>query len=372
MALVQGTGGPSIAGFLRWWSGALAGCLPGALRRAAEGGARQRLVIEPGASTVRLFIAKGESLHPIGEVPVAPGDLQGQRNVDQAGAVGRILRDAGLNSGEVWLALPRDRVLRRTVELPAAAAENLREVLGFEMDRHTPLKADEVYFDYRVVEHNAAKKRLRVDLVVVPRALADEARSLAETWGVPPDRIAVAEEGRPPRGDMDLLPAAAAPSRGGLLRRVNLALAVLLVGLGAAALYLPYARSQARLAATEQALDAVRAAALEANALQERVSSALSRARLLTDRKAKQPSATAVLAEVTRLLPDNTWVLKFGLRDGRVTVAGYSAKPASLIAILEASPMFAEVRFSSPVTLDQRIGLERFNLSAVLAPGGGT
>jgi len=130
--------------------------------------------------------------------------------------------------------------------------------------------------------------------------------------------------------------------------------------------------SQARLAATEQALDEVRTAAQEANALQERVAALLGRTRLLTGRKIDRPSATAILAEVTRLLPDHTWVLKFALRENQVTVAGYSAQPASLIAILEASPMFAEVRFSSPVTLDQRVGLERFNLSAVLALGGGS
>jgi len=372
MALAQDWGGLKVSGFLRWWGGELSACLPGSLRRAAEGGVRQRLVVEPNGSTVHFFIAKGDSLQPIGEVPATPPDAQGQRNAGQAAAVGRILRDAGLNGGEVWLALPRDKVLRRTVELPAAAAENLREVLGFEMDRHTPFKAGEVYFDYRVVERDAAKKRLRVDLVVVPRALADEARRLSESWGVAPDRIGVAEAGHAPRGDVDLLPATAAPSRGGILWRVNLTLALLLVALGAAALYLPYRNSQARLAATELALDEVRAGALEANALQERVTAALARTRLLTDRKIKRASATAVLAEVTRLLPDHTWVLKFALRDDQVTVAGYSAKPASLIAILEASPMFAEVRFSSPVTLDQRVGLERFNLSAVLAPGGGS
>lgn len=370
MSLVQGTTGLNVSRFLRWWGGELAACLPRSLRRAAEAGVRQRLIVQPGDAAVRLYLAKGSSLQPIGEVPSAPRDAQGQRNAGQAAAVDRILRDAGLEGGEVWLVLPRDKVLRRTVELPAAAAENLREVLGFEMDRHTPFKANEVYFDYRVVDRDAAKKRLRVDLVVVPRALADEARQMLDGWGVAPDRIGVAEPGKAPRDDVDLLPAEAAPSRGGTLRRINLALAALLVALAVAALYIPYQRSQARLAATEQALDEVRAAALEASSLQERVTSTVARTRLLTDRKINRASATAILAEVTRLLPDHTWVLKFALRDGQVTVAGYSAQPASLIAILEASPLFTEVRFSSPVTLDQRVGLERFNLSAVLATGG--
>ena len=48
----------------------------------------------------------------------------------------------------------------------------------------------------------------------------------------------------------------------------------------------------------------------------------------------------------------------------RLTLAGFSQQPTTLIAILEASDMLSEVRFNSPVLLDQRIGMERFNLSA--------
>ena len=54
----------------------------------------------------------------------------------------------------------------RRVTMPAATEENLRQVLGFEMDRLTPLRADEVYFDYRVVSRDAAAGQIAVQLAV--------------------------------------------------------------------------------------------------------------------------------------------------------------------------------------------------------------
>ena len=45
-------------------------------------------------------------------------------------------------------------------------------------------------------------------------------------------------------------------------------------------------------------------------------------------------------------------------------VSGYSGKASALIGLLEESAFFDEVSFSSPVTLDPKVGLDRFNLSA--------
>ncbi|NIQ97756.1 MAG: PilN domain-containing protein, partial [Desulfuromonadales bacterium] len=52
--------------------------------------------------------------------------------------------------------------------------------------------------------------------------------------------------------------------------------------------------------------------------------------------------------------------------DDQVMLSGYSDSSSELIGLLEQSDLLEEVRFSSPLTVDQRIGLERFNLSAKL------
>jgi hypothetical protein len=52
------------------------------------------------------------------------------------------------------------------------------------------------------------------------------------------------------------------------------------------------------------------------------------------------------------------------LEDGTLTLSGFSLSAAPLIGRLEASPLLAQVRFSSPVTADPDGGGERFNIIA--------
>jgi len=358
-----------ISGFFRWWGGEIAAILPAALRaRLGRGG--QRLTVEISERRALFGLEKGREIRTLGEVAIAPSGLAGQRDAGQREAVARIIRGAGVRTAEVVLRLPRHKVLRRLVDLPAAASENLREVLGFEMDRHTPFKASEVYFDYRLEGSDPERKRIKVDLVVVPRTVADQAVQLATSWGLTPDRLAaggeVAEAARP----FNLLSASAARTRAGLGGRLALALLVVASLLSAAVLYLPLERARTLLAATEAEVDRVRGEALAADGLKTQIEEMLQRGSFVVERKRGEYGAIEVLDELTGLLPDHTWALKFGIRDGRLTLSGYSAKPSSLIGLLEQSELLAEVRFSSPVTMDQKIGLERFNLTATLVSGG--
>ncbi len=365
ISIVQG-----VSGFFRWWGGEVAACLPARLReRLARGG--QRLTIEVSETEVRFSIAKGQEQRSIGEISISAGGLSGQRDAGQRDAVARIVRQAGVRSAEVVLQLPRDKVLRRLVDLPAAAAENLREVLGFEMDRHTPFKAEEVYFDYRLEGGDAERKRIKVDLVVVPRAIADLAVRLTSSWGLDPDRLAAGEEAASGARPFNLLPPGVARSRGGFGQRLTWALFALACLLSATAIYLPLEHKREILAATEVELAWAKAEAVQVDELRDQVQEILERGSFVVQRKRSERGVTELLDELTRLLPDHTWVLKFGLRDGRLSLSGYSAKPSSLIGLLEQSEMLTEVRFSSPVTMDQKIGLERFNLTATMTGRGG-
>ncbi|MCH8809998.1 MAG: PilN domain-containing protein [Proteobacteria bacterium] len=347
----------------------MAACLPVRLRE-RFGRTRQRLVIEVSEAVAAFTYEKGRESQPLGEISISSADLAGQRDAGQRDAVARILREAGLGAVEVILRVPREKVLRRLVDLPSAAAENLREVLGFEMDRHTPFKAEEVYFDYRLEGSDPERKRIKVDLVVIPRTVADQAAQLATSWGIEPDQLAAGDEPDDGVRPFNLLPPGAARSRTGFGRRLAAKLAVLALVLLAAALYLPLKHDREVLAVLEARLAQVRAEAIQADGLKTQVEKILERGRFVVERKRNEHGITELLDEVTRVLPDHTWVLKFGLRDGRLTLSGYSAKPSSLIGLLERSEMLSEVRFSSPVTMDQKIGLERFNLTAVLSGRG--
>jgi general secretion pathway protein L len=252
------------------------------------------------------------------------------------------------------------------VDLPLAALENLREVLSFEMDRHTPFKAEEVAFDYRIIGSDAVAKRIAVTIAVVPRRVVERAYGLAESFGVKPRRIGIGDDDTDARRPMDLLPPAENSEHGTLSRRLSVALALSACVLGISAAYLPLHFKRQALAAYQARLEEIRTTVIEADAFKERVASALEHTQFLVDRRLSMPTAAALLNEVTERLPDDTWLIQWRLHGEQLALSGFSPKASSLIAELEDSELLSEVRFASPVTVDPRVERERFNLSAVV------
>src|SRR5207253_11523302 len=87
-------------------------------------------------------------------------------------------------------ALPISRqVLRKELTLPAAVEENLAQTLAYDLDRHTPFRPEQLYFDAVVVSRDAAKKTLRVDWAAALRSIVDDARKQVEAWGAVPRAV---------------------------------------------------------------------------------------------------------------------------------------------------------------------------------------
>ena len=63
--------------------------------------------------------------------------------------------------GSATLVAGESNGFRRIVELPMAVSGRLHQVLGFELDRLTPLRASDLYDDFRVLDRNAAAGNCR-------------------------------------------------------------------------------------------------------------------------------------------------------------------------------------------------------------------
>lgn len=59
-----------------------------------------------------------------------------------------------------------------------------------------------------------------------------------------------------------------------------------------------------------------------------------------------------VLEELTKLLPDGTWLQEMDVDKDSVAIFGYSDRAADLVRPLEDSPYFSQVEFTSPITRD--------------------
>lgn len=142
-----------------------------------------------------------------------------------------------LHEGEVLIfRLPAAQVLSKSIELPFAAEENLRQVLAFEMERHTPFTVNQVYYDFEVISRNATTRQITIRLVVAPQRILNEWLERLSDWGLQPAVVSVVglEKMR-----INLLPQESRPVKSSILPRINIGLGVLLLVLVATATLLP-------------------------------------------------------------------------------------------------------------------------------------
>jgi len=93
--------------------------------------------------------------------------LDGAEAPSNRGKLATMKRKTARWRAKVVLCLPSDSVLQCQVSLPLAVQENLREVVGFEMERFTAFRADEVYYSCRLMHVDRAEKRIAVRLIAV-------------------------------------------------------------------------------------------------------------------------------------------------------------------------------------------------------------
>lgn len=346
----------TVSRFFAWWLGELAACVPDRVRTLVK---RKPpvLVITPSEDMANVALYRRRQVRQLGRIPLAT------QNGSQR-ALSSLLDGVSSRQLDVVVNVPADNVLRRIVALPLEAAENLREVLAFEMDRHTPFKASDVAYDYRLMATDVATRKLTVDLAVMPRAMLEQAASTANSLGLVANRIGIAGEEPTSDGSFNFRPYEESNGRLAAPRSLMFALTATATVLAVMAWYLPLYFDHHLLSAYQSRLEQTRTTALQAEELKKRLSAAMNLNHFLVDRRAATPTVTSLLADVTHRLPDDTWLTQLQLRDGELTLKGISPSAAALIAPLEASPLLTDVRFGSPVRPDPSIGGESFDILA--------
>jgi Tfp pilus assembly protein PilN len=79
----------------------------------------------------------------------------------------------GLNKDSIILGIPRQDLVLRLLDLPVEVADNLKQVVQYQVQSFEPTEEDRFYYDYAPVGKNGAQKRLTVLLVMVKKALLD-------------------------------------------------------------------------------------------------------------------------------------------------------------------------------------------------------
>jgi len=346
--------GPGPKSFLAWWGQALASCLP-ARWRVLLGLTHERLFFQRDGDEIVLSWMDGTARRELARLPstVTPDEL------------GAVLGSRLAGLPRWWLA-PTGMVLRRRLPLPAAAADRLRDVVRFELDRQTPFTAQEACFDARVVGVRE-DGQLDVELAVVPKPAFDAAVSQLGALAPGLAGADVEDAAGLPAG-VNLLPDAAraasqAPHRG--LHLALAAVAVVALVLGAwLVLDNRRAAADAFAAQVDSRADEARRVAAGRQQLVDLVAGITT----LNNTSARRPTALEIMADVTQRLPNNTYLEKLAIEGDRLTLIGFSPEASGLVARLQGSKLWRNPALSGALQPDPRTRMDRFTLTAEL-PG---
>lgn len=341
--------------FLRWWGGELTAMLPARLRGWIRRGPDVLwLSVHDGVATVRRA-RTGTTLANI--APDLPEDVQRAQFAEAC-------RGIDPDDRRLLLVVPASQVLARRLVVPAAAGGDPRRVAGYEIDRQTPFKPEQVYFDVRVGRDPAPSGQMALDLVVAPKAGIDPVLERFTSLGAAPDAIDVADAGGSLAG-VDLLPPGRRPRRLDRRRRANWILAAACVLLAVLVLSQWLDNRRAALVAMQGEVDAMRTRATQSEQLRAQLTGAIAASKFLVKRKAENPSPLAVLDDLTRRLPDSAWLDMLTLDDsGGLDIKGEASKAAALVDTLGSSKLLQEPKLQGVIQPDPATGKERFELVA--------
>lgn len=359
-----------LAGFWAWWMRELDAQMPEQARTAlARRRMRPVLVFAGDHATLwrPAFEASGISMRNAATIALA-GDAAAEGRAALAAPGQRE------SAPRVVVSLAPQDVLRKKVVLPAAVEENLAQALAYDLDRHTPFKPDELYFDAVVADRDPARNTITVDLAAARRSAVAPALRHVAAWGgevvaVVPEPPATAALSR-----LNLLPPESRTTRA-LWRRWQFWVPViLLAALTVAAIAIPLWQKRQYAIELAQQADQARARAAVSETLRAELNARVADYNYALERKYAFPGAPAVVDTVSKVLPDDTWLTQLELKSmakgkevqRELLLRGEAANAGKLVQLFEESPMFAQAAQRGPTTKIQPGPGEIFDLGMQL------
>ncbi|HEY3637384.1 MAG TPA: type II secretion system protein GspL [Rhizomicrobium sp.] len=313
------------------------------------------VVLEVAPKDVRILLVSGARVQEIGR---AAGE-----SAIRAGEISSLLAASEIaprGTTDVAVEIPAGEVLRCRFELPAANRATLAKAVPFELERLSPIEADKLYYDFSILETNRAKKQTELELRIVKRSTVDSAIALAQAAGLRVGAIRFA--GDPREADWRSFPL----DRRGLLnlkwRQWNVvllaALALLLIVI---VVFATYWRGASAADELSSEVDSAASRAAVVHRLTHDISDVQAQIEFPLGQK-RAPFLLALLKEVTRVLPDGTWLTEFELDGGKLHIQGFAKSASDVVGQIDRSPLFANAQFMAPLQSAQN-GNERFDLS---------
>ena len=321
----------SFSHFLFWWRQQLKECVPAVLRNKLT---QSRRPVMWSPTDDRVWSA-------------AQALTQSQRFLDSA------LAQRG---GAVALVVGEMNGFRRELEMPLAVQDRLQQVLGYELDRLTPLKASELHYDFRVRQRNLSAGTCTVELAAAPRMRVDPMLEEAKRRNINVTRMLLAPS------DVDtqlnlLKPMRASDDESDNSRRwITPMLIGLCAVLAIALVALPLWQMREHVLALQPIEATARTDAEVASVVQRQLEKQISEYNLPLARKHSGPLVVQLLDDLSKRLPDDTWAQSIEIRTiatqkgKEVVVQGETGSGGKILQIVQDSPLIKDPAFKSTMT----------------------
>jgi general secretion pathway protein L len=279
---------------------------------------------------------------------------RGQLTATTLGAAARLRRRRA-----VLLHPPPATVLTKTHVVPSVPQRQLGAVLRHELARITPFAADDLFWRFDAQPRAGDRGRLDVTLTMVPRKVLAPALAALDGVGLRADGVEVTTGGRVSR-----LPIGSTPYRAmGATRFLAWACASLAI----AALLIPVVLQTLALRRVDTAIADLQPTITQVDTLRRALAAGDAGHDILVQETARIGDVLQTLATVTRILPDDTYLTDFALRERQMTLSGRSASAPRLITGLSADPAIRNAAFAAPVTRIDGVTVELFSIKAEIA-----
>ncbi len=268
---------------------------------------------------------------------------------------------------DISLCIPAKKGLRNILKLPLSAETDLSHILEFEIDRQTPFRREDIYSGHRLITKNPETNTLDVELNVVPKKSVDPQLAELKQIGVVPTRIELQNDNA--EYGINILQKSNSEGEHKATRYINFSLLFLTFLLTLVAIALPFKHLEDALKTSKEEIELSRKEALEINNLKAAWEKSLEKQSFISDKVNSRKSMTVILDELTKIIPDNSWLNRLQLRGDTIRLHGESAAATDLIGIIEQSDYFSDARFQSPVTNNVSTGNDRFQITAKITDG---
>ena len=346
----------SIKYFIAWWLEGLSCLMPVSVRRFLQF-IPDRITVEfRNNQVIFKYYVKGSDTPDDEQAFILDGD---QNN---ASLLQWLQKNDGTNT-EIVILIPENDVLRKKMVLPKTAELDLHQILGFEIDRKTPFSVNQVFYDHIVEKKDVEKDLLHVQLFVTARKKIEPLINILDSWNIKPDSINIT--GSTASNGIMLAPADEySPDKNENYTTLILTAAVFCLFL--ALLYVPLIYHDQTINKLEKEVSEHRDIAFRLQELKEKKNELLNKALFLNDKRNNQIPVIVILNELSKNIPDDTWLTRFSMMKGEIQLQGESSAASSMIQTIESSDYFTDSNFRSPVTQNVRTNKDKFNLSAKL------